>query len=87
MIIANFIVLATAIYAVVGFLFAIAFAFKGVASIDASAAHAPLGFRLIILPGAAALWPVLLHRWIRSRRGPRPGSSAMAPTATLEHHS
>ena len=24
------------------------------------------GFRLLILPGAAALWPVLLSRWLRA---------------------
>ena len=27
------------------------------------------GFRLLILPGAAALWPLLLLRWLRAKGG------------------
>src|SRR5258707_10691713 len=36
-------------------------------SIDASAKGAPVFFRFLILPGAAALWPVLLGRWLRGQ--------------------
>jgi hypothetical protein len=54
-------------YESVGALFAIAFVSRGVSRMDGQAAGAGLGFRLIILPGVAALWPVLLHRWIRAR--------------------
>lgn len=87
--IANFIVLGLATYATVGMLFAIAFVVKGVGSIDATAAHAPLGFRLIILPGAAALWPLLLRRWLRARdRDHRHTSRTNTNgTLTLERHS
>jgi hypothetical protein len=52
-------------YAACGVLFAIAFAFAGVERVDPQAHAAPLGFRLIILPGAAALWPLLLRRWMQ----------------------
>ena len=54
-------------YAAVGLAFAVAFVTAGVQRVDPVANHAPLGFRLIILPGAAALWPLLLARWIRGR--------------------
>jgi hypothetical protein len=54
-------------YAAVGFVFAIAFLARGVSRIDGQAAGAGLGFRLMIFPGVAALWPLLLKRWIRAR--------------------
>lgn len=54
-------------YAIVGLLFAIAFVSIGVGRVDHAARDASIGFRLIILPGAAGLWPLLLMRWIRAR--------------------
>jgi hypothetical protein len=65
---AELLVRALTLYAGMGFVFAIAFVARGVWRIDGQAAGSGLGFRLIILPGAAALWPVLLGRWIRARR-------------------
>ena len=56
------------IYAALGLLFAIAFVTVGVEHIDSTAKGATLGFRLLLLPGSIALWPVLVARWIR---GPR----------------
>jgi len=64
---AEIFVRALTLYAVMGFVFAIAFVLRGVARVDGQAAGAGLGFRLIIFPGAAALWPLLLGRWIRAR--------------------
>ena len=61
-----------AAYCAVGLCFAIAFILRGAASIDPVAAHAPIGFRLILIPGAAALWPWLLRRWIRQRKAENP---------------
>ena len=55
-----------AAYVAAGVVFAIAFVTKGIQRIDPVAEHAPVGFRLIVMPGAAALWPLLLVRWIRS---------------------
>ena len=51
-------------YLACGFLFALPFAFLGVGKIDPHASHGSWGFRLLIIPGATALWPVLLRRWI-----------------------
>jgi hypothetical protein len=58
---------AAAVYAVVGVVFAGAFVTWGVARVDSAAKGASLGFRLLILPGCAALWPLLLGRWMRAK--------------------
>jgi len=58
------------VYAVIGLVFAIIFAFAGVGRIDESAKGASLAFRLLIIPGAAALWPILLLRWARGQSPP-----------------
>jgi hypothetical protein len=51
------------VYVVVGTLFAALFVWRGVGAIDPVAKEGSWGFRLLILPGCAALWPLLLHRW------------------------
>ena len=53
-------------YGLAGAVFAIAFVTMGIQHVDSVAAHAPLGFRLIVMPGVAALWPLLLVRWFKS---------------------
>ncbi len=58
------------VYVAIGLVFALVFVFAGVGRIDESAKGAPLAFRLLIIPGAAALWPVLLLRWARSQPPP-----------------
>ncbi|MEM9378585.1 MAG: hypothetical protein AAGB93_01455 [Planctomycetota bacterium] len=50
-------------YLVLGALFAVPFALFGAARIDPDARDATWGFRLLVLPGAALLWPILLKRW------------------------
>jgi len=59
-------------YALIGLLVAVWFVATQVERIDPAARAAPWSFKLIILPGAAALWPVVLG-W--SRRG-RTGRTA-----------
>jgi hypothetical protein len=54
-------------YAIAGFLFAIAFVSVGVRTLDPAAEDSGIGFRLIIFPGVAALWPLLLMRWLGIR--------------------
>jgi hypothetical protein len=54
-------------YAAAGVVFAVVFVARGVSRVDEHAAGAGLGFRLIIFPGVAALWPFLLSRWMRAR--------------------
>lgn len=57
-------------YLAVGLAFAIAFVARGVGRVDAAAAEASLGFRLLLVPGAAALWPLLAQRWRRATGAP-----------------
>ena len=52
------------LYAALGALFALAFLFAGVSRVDPGAKGAGFGFRLTILPGLIALWPLMLVRWI-----------------------
>ncbi|MCA9293969.1 MAG: hypothetical protein KDA20_09155 [Phycisphaerales bacterium] len=54
-------------YGAVGVLFAIAFVCTGAKRIDPVARATPLRVRLLFLPGAAALWPLLAMKWARSR--------------------
>jgi len=54
------------VYLAFGLLFAIAFVTIGITRVDHVAKGSGAAFRLIVLPAAAALWPLLLLRWIRA---------------------
>ncbi len=64
MVVAQGIVSIVAGYAVVGLLFAGPFLVRGVTRLDPAARGTSLAFRLAILPGTVALWPVLARKWI-----------------------
>jgi hypothetical protein len=64
-------------YALVGVLVAGIFVLRGVSTVDAAAARSGLGFRLVILPGCAALWPMVLGWWWR--RSKHASSAAVRP--------
>lgn len=64
--IAELLVAAAGAYVAAGLLFAFAFVTRGVSRVDPVAREATLGFRLIILPGATALWPLLALRWAKA---------------------
>lgn len=53
-------------YFAAGVLFAVAFAWRGAGVLDLGARNGSLGFRLAILPGGAAFWPLLAARWMRA---------------------
>jgi hypothetical protein len=57
-----------AAYAAAGLVAAIAFVIWGVTQVQR--APVSLGARLLLIPGAAALWPFVLCRWQQSRRQP-----------------
>ena len=59
------------VYAAMGVLFALAFVTAGVQAIDPAAKESGMGFRIIIFPGVAALWPLMISRWVEARRGHR----------------
>ena len=57
---------ALALYAALGILVAVAFVSVGVTHVQP--ASMTLGARVLILPGATALWPYVLIRWLRARK-------------------
>src|SRR5262249_13789314 len=57
-------------YALAGALFAVVFVIRGVQRVDVQARRASFGFRLLIFPGAAAFWPLLLVRWLHATGEP-----------------
>jgi len=59
-----------AAYAGIGLVFALAFVFFGVQRLDSQARGTGLGFRLLILPGVTAFWPMFLSRWVRGVHEP-----------------
>ena len=58
------------LYLLAGLLFALPFVARGIERIDPAAHGASWGFRLLVLPGAVALWPILLRRWWRGTPPP-----------------
>lgn len=56
-------------YVLVGVAFAVWFVTIGVGRLDAVARGGTWGFRVLIFPGSAALWPVLMVKWLRARGG------------------
>jgi len=57
-------------YLACGLVFAVPFALAGVKRIDPHAARGSWGFRLLIIPGTMALWPLLLLRWTKGVQEP-----------------
>jgi len=60
--------LALALYAAAGFAVAVAFLALGVTRVLPEPAPVTLGALIMLFPGAAALWPYVLIRWLRSSR-------------------
>jgi hypothetical protein len=67
---ATALVTAIYVYMVIGAVVALVVVSFGLTRVDSEARGAGLGFRLIIFPGAVALWPLLLKRYIRGRGEP-----------------
>jgi hypothetical protein len=62
------VLIALALYAAAGFAVAAAFVVFGVARVLPEPAPVTVGARILIFPGAAALWPYVLIRWLKARR-------------------
>jgi len=72
MVIAIFLLSAFAVYLIPGVVFALGFVLFGVEKVDATAHGATPGFRLIIIPGAVLLWPILLRKWLKAAKKEAP---------------
>jgi hypothetical protein len=59
---ATWLVNALGLYALLGLLFAVPFVLRGVGRVDPAAREGTWGFRLLILPGVVAFWPVFARR-------------------------
>lgn len=66
---ARALVLALELYLGLGGLLALAVLWRGLGRVDPLARQGTRGFRLVIFPGCAALWPWLLLRVLRGGRG------------------
>ncbi|MCB0565123.1 MAG: hypothetical protein KDD01_12165 [Phaeodactylibacter sp.] len=56
-------------YLLLGLFFALAFIWKGAEKIDPKTNDTSWFFKLLIMPGAIALWPYLLSKWVaKSKR-------------------
>jgi hypothetical protein len=54
------------LYVVVGLVIGLAFVIFGVTRVQP--ATVTVGARILLLPGASALWPLVLRRWLKSGR-------------------
>lgn len=63
-------VLTLTLYAGLGTLFAIPCVWFGVQRLDSEARGSGIAFRLLILPGVAAFWPLFLRRWTTGVKEP-----------------
>lgn len=63
----TFILLAVAIYLVLGLLFSLFFLRKGLTKVDASTEGTNWIFKLLILPGLLVFWPLFFYKWNKTK--------------------
>jgi hypothetical protein len=56
-----------ALYAVAGAVTALAFVTFGIARVLPTGTPVTFGARVLLMPGAALLWPYVLLRWVKAR--------------------
>lgn len=79
--IATWLARALEFYLLAGVLFALPFVWRGAGRVDPTAAEGTRGFRLLILPGSVALWPLLALRWLTGADSPPDERNAHRDTA------
>jgi len=67
-IVAEVILVIALVYLLCGLAVGLPFVLRGVDRVDEAARGAPLGFRLLILPGTIVLWPLMVTKWIKAPR-------------------
>jgi hypothetical protein len=68
MIVAEIILFGALAYVLSGLAVGVPFVLRGVDRVDEAARGAPVAFRLVILPGTAALWPLIAVKWVKAPR-------------------
>lgn len=56
------------VYLLIGFIFSIAFLFKGLVKVDPVAKGSNFFFKLLLIPGICFFWIILLPKWLKSNR-------------------
>jgi hypothetical protein len=50
-------------YLLLGLIFSVPFLIVGITRLDSTVGSSPHLFRIVVLPGSIALWPVLAWKW------------------------
>lgn len=66
MLVAEVVLLLALAYVLCGLAVGVPFVFRDVDRVDEAARGTSLGFRLVILPGTVALWPLVAAKWIKA---------------------
>ena len=66
MIVAEVTLLIALAYVLCGLAMGVPFVLRGVDRVDEAARGATVAFRLLILPGTVALWPLMAAKWIKA---------------------
>jgi hypothetical protein len=61
-------VTAIALYALAGIVVALAFVTTGLGAVLPAGTPVTIGARILFVPGAAVLWPIVLRRWLWAPR-------------------
>jgi hypothetical protein len=67
---AHLVVLVAGVYLAIGLAFALIFVLRWAGRVDPAALSGTIGFRLLIIPGSALLWPFLASRLLRGSTEP-----------------
>lgn len=54
-------------YLAIGSIVAVPFVIYGIGRVDPAAKAAPWSFRVLVVPGVVAFWPLLARRWLAAR--------------------
>jgi hypothetical protein len=68
--VANWVVGIAGVYLALGIVFSVPFLVRGLRRVDPATAGGTVGFKLVILPGVVALWPLLARRWLSGQTSP-----------------
>lgn len=68
MIVAEATLLGAMVYLVCGLALGVPFVLRGADRVDDAAKGTSIGFRLLILPGTVALWPLMAMKWFKVQK-------------------
>lgn len=69
MLVAEIVLWVLGFYLLAGLAVGVPFICRGVNKVDAAASGTSVTFRLVILPGCVAFWPLILRRWLHAQKG------------------